>query len=249
LPQAGSERRRHRRVEVPAVAAVFSRGQRLGVFGVRDLSQGGVSIVGDALLVPSERIELLLQLPARPTLALAGRVLRRQVSSPKARSCAVVFEQLTGEQTASLSAALVTAELKGPPASVLVVWRRAGAGSPLERELIGAGHHPLFATTPLEGAAWLQVPGTRIGTVLVDSSLTKSGDWDFLQFLREQHASLRRLLIVDAVGSFRLNLMLRTGLAEAVLEPPFRAAALGRKLGAGPNAQAPKRPRRKERPE
>ena len=44
------------------------------------------------------------------------------------------------------------------------------------------------------------------------------------------------IAIASKVHSFRLNLALRAGLIDAVVEPPFRAATLAAKLGLIPRA-------------
>src|SRR4051812_36294407 len=73
------ERRRHRRAEVPAVAKVFAGERFLGVFAVSDLSVGGVALLGEALLVPGERVRLEVQLAGQAIVPVRARVLRRQV--------------------------------------------------------------------------------------------------------------------------------------------------------------------------
>ena len=238
------ERRRHRRVEVPAVARVFAGDRFLGVFAVADLSVGGVALLGEALLVPGERVRLFVQVVGRPPLELFARVLRRQVSSPKARRCALVFDQPQAEPAAALLAA-VEATHAGPAATVMVVWGRATGGPALLRELTAAGHRPLLAQSPLEAAAALRARRDDIALALIDHTVARTPEWDFLSYLVEHHPQLQRILLVDGAESFRMNFMLRAGLAQAVLERPFSAAALVRKLGAGPDGVAPKRSRRR----
>jgi hypothetical protein len=241
------ERRRHKRAEVPAVAKVFAGERFLGVFAVSDLSEGGVALLGEALLVPGERVRLEIQLAGRSPLALAARVLRRQVSSPKTRRCALIFDHPPAEQVAALAAAVAVTE-PGPAATVLVVWGRPSGGPALERELVSAGHRALLATTPLDAAAWLRGRGHTIAHALIDHGVARTDEWDFLQYLIDHHPHIRRLLLVDGVESFRMNFILRAGLAQAVLERPFSASAMVKKLGAGPHGVIPKRPRRKSAP-
>ena len=70
---------------------------------------------------------------------------------------------------------------------------------------------------------------------MVDYLVAGSGGWDFLQYLREYHARMKRVLLVDGVGNFRLNLLLSSGLADAAIEKPWTAASLARKLGRDPS--------------
>jgi CheY-like chemotaxis protein len=225
----GSERRRHRRIQVPAVADVRVGDKHLGLFAVADLSAGGVSLLGEALLVPGQLLALEVQVPGRTALQLTGKVVRRQVSGPRGRRCAVRFEGLTPEAVEALAATLAQPAPELVPSPFLVVWNRASGRAPLERDLTGT-EPPLFVQNPLEAAAWLRVPSSKLEVVLVDYLLAGSHGWDFLQHLREHHPRLKRVLLVDGVGNFRLNLLLASGLADAALEKPWTAVALARKL-------------------
>ena len=224
-----AERRRHRRVALPAVAAVTVGGKHLGIFQVADLSTGGALLVGDGLAVPGQVMELLLQLPGHPSIPLRAKVLRRQVGPVRGRKCGVRFEPADAAVTAALAAACADPQPLPPKAEVLVVWNRPGA-SALPRDLANQGVAPLVVSTALEAAAWLRAGGPRLSCVLVDYLLAGSGGWDFLQYLRESHAHARRILLVDGIGNFRLNLLLASGLADAVLEKPWSASALLKKL-------------------
>jgi CheY-like chemotaxis protein len=228
----GAERRRHGRVAVAGVAAARIDGRHLGIFSIADLSAGGASLVGEALLGPGQLVELELQVAGRTPLTLTAKVLRRQVSGARGRRCAVRFEGLTPAQTGALAAALLPQVTPTAGANVLVLWARPGGSAPLERDLGGRGLVPLFASTPLQAAAWLRASGLGLQAVLVDYLLAGSDGWDFLQHLREHHPNLRRVLLVDGIGNFRLNLLLASGLADSALEKPWTAAALAKKLGA-----------------
>ena len=227
----GAERRRDRRVAVAGVAAARVEGKHLGIFTISDLSVGGAGLVGEALLGPGQAVELTLQLAGRTPLTVAAKVLRRQVSGARGRRCAVRFEGLTASQRGALSVSLMAAAPAPDGANVLVLWARPGSSAVMERDLAGKGLVPLFVASPLQAAAWLRAPGLRLGAVLVDYLLAGSDGWDFLQHLREHHPRLRRILLVDGIGNFRLNLLLASGLADGALEKPWTASALAKKLG------------------
>ena len=74
---AGAERRRDRRMALPGVAAVKAGPKFLGLFTVADLSAGGMSLIGEATVLPQQLIEIEVQLPGRAPLVLTGKVLRR----------------------------------------------------------------------------------------------------------------------------------------------------------------------------
>jgi CheY-like chemotaxis protein len=227
----GVERRRDRRQTLPGVAALRAGDKFLGLCTVADLSAGGMAIVGEALLLPQQIIEISLQLPGRSPLVLTGKVLRRGVSGARGRRCAIRFVGLSPAAVAGLDEVLAAPPIKPSLASLLVVWNRASGRPALERDLAEIVPSPLFAASPLEAAAWLRVPGGMLRAVLVDYLMAGSDGWDFLQHLREHHPEQRRILLVDGVGNFRLNLLLSSGLADAALEKPWTAAALARKLG------------------
>jgi CheY-like chemotaxis protein len=225
-----AERRRHRRVALPAVAAVSAGGKHLGIFAVADLSPGGALLIGDAQVVPTQIIEMQLQLPGHRALTLRAKVLRRQLGPSRGKKCGVRFDGNDATTAAALAAACADPKALPDNAEVLVVWNRPGSAA-LPRELEAEGIKPLVVSTPLEAAAWLRAAGPKLSCVLVDYLLAGSNGWDFLQFLREAHADARRILLVDGIGNFRLNLLLASGLADAVLEKPWSGAALLKKLG------------------
>ena len=142
LPESG-ERRQDRRVPVPAVAVVGGgSGKHLGIYDVSDLSCGGASLFGEGVLAPGELVELSVQLPAIPVLRLRGIVLRRQVTGPRGRRCALRFERLTPDEVTALQEALATPLPRPGNAVVLVVWNRPNGVSSLGRELAAAGTPP-----------------------------------------------------------------------------------------------------------
>jgi CheY-like chemotaxis protein len=226
-----SERRRHRRMAVPAVAAVSVAGKHLGIFAVADLSDGGALLVGEALAVPGQLVELLLQLPGHPVLKMKAKVLRRQVGPSRGKKCGVKFEPLDAATARAFAAARADVRPVPAGASVLLLWQRPGGNAALQRELSSHGIVPLVAASALEAAAWLRAGGKQISCVLIDYLMAGSNGWDFLQHLREDHPDAKRILLVDGVGTFRLNLLLASGLADAVLEKPWTAAGLWKKLG------------------
>jgi CheY-like chemotaxis protein len=224
-----AERRRHRRIAVPAVAAVSVGGKHLGIFAVADLSSGGALLVGDAQVVPTQIVDLQLQISGHRPLALRAKVLRRQVGPTRGKKVGVRFEPCDASTMTALATACTDPKRLPPNTEVLVVWNRPG-GSTLPRDLETEGVAPLVVASPLEAAAWLRTGDSKLECVLVDYLLAGSNGWDFLQYLREAHPDARRILLVDGIGNFRLNLLLASGLADAVLEKPWNAASLLKKL-------------------
>lgn len=216
---------------LPAVASLSADGKHLGICAVTDISPGGALLVGDAPAGPGQTVELTLQLPGHEPVCLQGKVLRRQLGPVRARKCAVKFIAPSSKTAAALAHACANATAFPEAVQTLVVWNRPGSGGALPKDLTGArAPRSMIVATPLEAAAWLRAGGTRIGCVLVDYLIAGSNGWDFLQYLREAHPETKRVLLVDGIGNFRLNLLLASGLADCVLEKPWNAAALAKKL-------------------
>lgn len=226
LVVGAAERRRDRRLVTPAVAAVAAGGKHLGIFAIANLSVGGALLVGDELAIPGQFIDVQLQLPGHPLLSMRAKVLRRQVGG---RKCAIRFEPADPATSAAFAAARAQPRAVPSAAALMVVWNRPGSNT-LPRDLASHGVEPLVVSSSLEAAAWLRAAGKQITCVLVDYLLAGSNGWDFLQHLREYHPEAKRILLVDGIGNFRLNLLLASGLADAVLEKPWTAAALMKKL-------------------
>src|SRR5262245_36655536 len=92
-----AERRRHPRTEVAASCKVFSPARHLGTYRVCDLSAGGACLIGDLPLPRGSTLQLLLQLPRRPALGIAARVIRSH-RADRGRRFAVAFLDLEAEQ-------------------------------------------------------------------------------------------------------------------------------------------------------
>jgi hypothetical protein len=225
-------RRQHRRGRVPAVAVLPAPDKSVAVWFVRDLSIGGASIMGDSMLISGQRFALKLYLAGHEPLELAARVLRRQLAFRRGQ-CAVVFENVTAEQSAVLTAAIEAwkdpAAMPVPPDTL--VASPSDVHGPLMRELAAIGRSALQVPSPFAAAAWLHRGAVA---VLVEQNLIEVGGWNFMNFVRDTWPQIKRLVIAKDIHGFRLNLALRSGLVDAVVEKPFRAAQLAAKLGVEP---------------
>lgn len=225
-------RRRHGRLKVAGVAAMTRPGNPIAVWVVQNLSEGGASVTGDPLPIPGQRIRLALYLAGKPPLWLMAKVLRRQIAGPGGK-CALEFEGVSAEQRSAILDALQSegSRPKGAPAAnILVVGRAPQTLEALARELITLGHAPRVVGSPLEAAAWLQRE-SDVTTVMVEDKLIELDGWNFMKFVRDTWPNLKRVAVASAIHSFRLNIALRSGLADAVVERPFAAVLLARKLG------------------
>jgi hypothetical protein len=205
----------------------------LSVSAIRNLSVGGALVSGDLPVMPSQRMSIAIYLAGTPPLHVLARALRRQVGTRKG-DCALAFEGVSPEQQGVLVWAIDREQGLSSAPFVVVLSAANRRLAAIERGLSALGHEPQVVTSPLEAAAWIE-RGAK--AVLVEEKLVEIDGWNLLQFLQENRPDVKRVVIGAAVESFRLNLALRSGLAEAVLEKPFTAPAMAQKLGvtAAPN--------------
>lgn len=229
---AAQNRRRHSRTQAPAIASVVRSDGTTAVWRVRDLSLGGASLIGDAPLAPGERVELTFHLPGRAPVALATRVVRRQLAT-RART-AVAFDAVDGGVAATLEQVVAAGAARTPETSVteLVVGRGSAGAAVLERELATAGRAVRRVESPLDAAAWLEL-STPPTTLLVEEDALVFRGWKLLPHAKDTHPLVRRVVIGNAIQSFRLNLAIRSGLVDGVLEHGCAPEDAARRLGLG----------------
>jgi CheY-like chemotaxis protein len=219
-----SENRRHARSEVVATAVVFSSGHMHGTFLVQDLSVGGACLMGHFTNPPGKRLHLLLQFPGKPPFSVAAEVVRHDTLGPTRERTAVSFVALHAEQEDAIQEAIVAAlerERARLLATVLVISPDDLSRGALEEDLQALGVAAVTVSTPLEALAWLERPGARIATVVVDVSPGAAQGLDVLDFVGENHPDIRRVVMADELRPFRLDLALRSGRAHQVLRKPW----------------------------
>ncbi len=233
-----SDRRRHPRTEVWAHALVFS--ERLhGNFLVRDVSAGGACLVGDLDATRGMPVSVLLQFPGRTALSLSAQVVRQDVKNAS-RYTAVAFVDLLADEEDAIHEAIVAAleqEHARRSATILVLDGDAIARGTIESDLRAIGHQAVTVATPLDALVWLDRPGTRISTLVVDLTPGPAQGLDMLDFVGEHHPHIQRVVMVDEPRPFRLELALRSGRAHKALRKPWDRAVLVETLGTGREAE------------
>jgi hypothetical protein len=225
-----ANRRRHRRAQAPAIASLLRADGSIVVWTLRDLSAGGASLVGDAPLAPGERVKLTLHVPGRAPLSLGVRVLRRQLAT-HART-AVAFEAVSPEDASTLAQVVDVAAERRPDTTIneLLVGKGSAAIASIERELTAVGRVVRHVESPVDAAAWLELPDGPTTLLVEEDALVFKG-FKLLPHAKQTHPRVRRLVIGNAIQSFRLNLSIRSGLVDGVLEHRFVPGDLLRRLG------------------
>lgn len=221
---AGIENRRHRRSEVVATVTAFSSDKLFGTFLVQDLSAGGACLLGDVAVPLGTRVNMFLQFAGRPVLSLTATVVRHAQEGSAHHQTAVSFADLRPDQEDAIHEAIVAAlerENARRAATVLVIAPDDESRDVLESDLRALGHEAVGVTTPLEALAWLERPGARISTVVIDVSPGAAQGLDVLEFLGEHHPRIHRVVMADELRPFRLDLALRSGRAHRVLHKPW----------------------------
>jgi CheY-like chemotaxis protein len=233
-PPHNDNRRRYSRRELIATALVFSPQRMHGSFLVQDLSAGGACLIGHLEVPLGARLTLLLQFPGKAPFPVAATVVRHDGPPARART-AVTFSDLTAEHEDAIQETIKDAlerERARLAATVLVLAPEGDNRDALEDDLRALGVEPVGVSTPLEALAWLERPGARIATALVDVSPGASTGLDVLEFLGEHHPDIHRVVMADEVRPFRLDLALRSGRAHRVLRKPWDRRRLAEAVGA-----------------
>src|SRR2546421_5876703 len=207
LPPHDDNRRRHLRREVMATARVFSVDKMHGNFLVQDLSAGGACLVPDLDLEAGTRLTLLLEFPGKEwSFAVTATVVRHDNLGLTRARTAVTFTGLTAEQEDTIQETIVEAlerERARREATVLVLAPEDETRDALQEDLRALGRQSVGVATPLEVLDWLERPGSRIATVMVDVSLGAGHGLDVLEFLGEHHPRIQRVVMADEVRPFR----------------------------------------------
>ncbi len=220
------ERRALRRAKVAGVVAVPGTTGGLGVGAIRNLSVGGALIVGDPDVTPAERFDAAIYVAGRAPLHVPARVLRRRLAH--AGEWALKFDDLDAGTRDAVVRALEQERETAKLPRVVVAVPSVGAPAPLTRALMALRLESRVVRAPLEAAAWVE---TGAAALLVDERLVEVDGFNLLAFVQRARPDVKRVVLAGEIESFRLNLALRAGVAQAVVEKPFSAELLADRLG------------------
>jgi CheY-like chemotaxis protein len=233
-PPRNDNRRLYARREVLATAMVFSAYRMHGTFLLQDLSVSGACLVGHLETAPGSELTLIIQCPGKTPFSLNATVVRHDERGLLRARTAVSFIRLNAEQEDIIHDTIATAlerERARLAATILVLAPADDGRDALETDLHELGLEAVGVATSLEALAWLERPGTRITTAVIDVSPGVATGLDMLEFLDQYHPQIRRVVMADELRPFRVDLALRSGRAHRVLRKPWDRRGLAEAMG------------------
>lgn len=237
------ERRRHPRAYVPAVASLEVDGAPVGKCLVRNLSAGGLLLLGAPALDAGTRCQVLLQAPGVGALKLQGEAVRTRATEGEA-VLGVRLLDVAPEVAARLEHAVEEAFQNRFGPSTLVMDGDVSTLVDLAEGLGRLGRRALLALTPLEAVRWLCDLETHVEIAMVSGTLTDAGDvtghgGDLLAFIGEEFPGIHRVLVHQRLPDEETFARLGENAAHAHLVRPFTLEALATVLITAPPSQVP----------
>jgi CheY-like chemotaxis protein len=226
------ERRQHLRAALAASVVLTRNQERIGSFGIINLSAGGVLAAGEPPIKVGERLDALLHLSAGCEVR-AEAVLTRCAQTRRGATFALSFPRISADAEDAIQDAVLAALEETRGASVLIVDDSTEICSALRMQLRRLGHRAFAVGTPLEAVHFLQQPN-NIAVALVDLVLGTSNGLDVLAYLADQHPKVRRVLMSGRALPSQLELARHTVLpfsAHEVLPKPWTESSLSRAVG------------------
>ena len=231
-----SDRRRHPRVGLADLTAiVLTQDNRSATCRVTNLSASGAQLVGTLALTAKDRVRIFLdRVVARP-LSLPAEVVRAEPATAGEVAFAVSFLQLAPRIADTIQQIVLRAlqhQRAGSPPVVLVVDDMREIRESLERDVKALGRAVVSAATPLHVVRQLQDPAIEIRTALVDLSLGESDGLEVIEYLADEHPTIRRV-VMSGERSYALVDAVSSGRAHAALPKPWDRGSLKNALTPG----------------
>lgn len=201
-------------------------------YAIENLSLGGALFVGGPAPALGEHVQAVIRARGRRVL-LRGRVVRAQ-SHTHIGSFAVSFTHLgAAAEDAIEDLSLATLE-RTTGAAVLLVGRGVYATNALARCLREQGWSVIRVATPIDAIRRLQDGHLDVRWVAVFDRLTQTSSSDFLQYVADEHPTVRRMLIACAEAGDQAREAVAQGLADQALSEPVQMASVRRIIGRSP---------------
>lgn len=226
----GPERRHSFRVQIPAHAGVWHKGQLCGYYTVRDLSIGGCLLAGGGEhRVVGDRVEVLLHLPRRNSVGVTA-VVRRvdecamglsfEHATPRAEDC---IQDLVVEAFATLRA-----HADGHVA--LVIEPSELNRKALIQQLKSIGQAAVGVATALDAVQVLVEQGERVDCAFIEAESLQVPSFELVEFLTHHHPHVRRVLIGDVTELGQHWLSEASGEVHGMMELPCSNDSVQRML-------------------
>lgn len=215
-------------------AVLFQRDATLGRFVVQNLSASGALLTGRRDVDIDQRVRVLLPLPGREPLVLAGRVARRASAPNQLYALAVQFRHRSPLTEDEIQEALVMEMQRRASAAspaVLVVQESGELCGRLRGDLERLGCRVLVATTPLDAVRFVEDPEERVEQVFVDVSVGDLDGLGLMHFMAEEHPTTRRILVQGAVRPSVVELMRAASFVHGVIADPWDGDTLREAVG------------------
>jgi hypothetical protein len=223
-----ADRRNRLRVRSVGTAILARASGQLEQFAIRDLSETGVRLIGNARLAETERVRVSLKLDSG-TVLLIGEVVR---TDPRNAQVAIAFREVSRDALRSIERA-IEAMIDGvrvtSPAAVLVLHADNDVRAALERDLSRLDRAASLCATNLETMWSLHDQAANHIAIVIDGELPIDTLDALSHHLVENHPQVRRVLLFgEQLGSIEGTIASRI---DAVLRSPWRIRALARAVG------------------
>lgn len=220
-PTLTYERRGFPRGYVAAIATVFSNGERVGDYAVRDLSASGALLAEGPALAPATACKIHLRMSGLGNLTLAAVT----VHGVSGQGIGIRFTDLRPEVADGLEE-LVQQELeRTDEPSVLIASPDLGELASIADQLAAIGERPLLASGALDLYRWLSDPDTVVACVLVGPMVSQRGG-EIEALLRDRFPRLVTHRVDPDTTEEDLQILLDEGRLRAKSQSP-RPQAVG----------------------
>jgi hypothetical protein len=214
------DRRHSFRVQIPAHAGVWHKGELCGYYAVRDLSIGGCLLAGGGHEhVVGDQVEVLLHLPGHNSVGVSAVVRRLddramglsfEHATPRAEDC---IQELVVEAFATLRA-----HQEGHVA--LVIEPHETTRQRLLQQLAGIHQTAVGVATALDAVQVLMEQGERVDCAFIEAESLHVPSFELVEFLSQHHPRVRRVLIGEPAELTRHWLAEASGEVHGSMELP-----------------------------
>lgn len=217
------DRRRSFRVEVPAQALLWRKGNFAGRYLLEDLSIGGCRLIDGPPHTPGLEVEVLIRIPHHGALSLPATVMRKLPAAAGRNSLGLQFAERSATAEDWIHDVVLWAlegALPGKRRMTLVLTDSPTMSSRLVQQLRQMGRPAIAAHTPLDAVQLMVEQGDRVDVVMLDERLGGGRGLELAQFLRHNHPAVHRIVLGSRERIRALIDAHNCGVAEGILTLP-----------------------------